>query len=73
MTIELDVVIPVYNEGAQIRRVLDTLDRDMKTKIRVLICYDHDDDDTLVALEDYRPSFPVVFGCLSSIDCTSSS
>ena len=51
---ELDVVIPVYNEGASIVRVLESLRRSVRTPFRVLICYDHDDDDTLIALRDYR-------------------
>jgi len=59
--IELDVVIPVYNEGANIVRVLESLERHMKTKIRVMLCYDHDDDDTLTALAGRTFEFPVVF------------
>lgn len=50
MTEGLDVVIPVYNEGANIVRVLDSLREHVRTPFRVLICYDHDDDDTLTAL-----------------------
>jgi dolichol-phosphate mannosyltransferase len=46
----LDVVIPVYNEGANIQRVLQALDRSVKTPFRVLICYDFDEDTTLAAL-----------------------
>jgi len=44
----------VYNEGASIVRVLESLRRSVTTPFRVLICYDHDDDDTLIALRDYR-------------------
>ena len=46
----LDVVIPVYNEGANILRTLRALGRDLKTPFRVLICYDREDDDTLPAI-----------------------
>jgi glycosyltransferase involved in cell wall biosynthesis len=52
----LDIVIPVYNEDANILRVLDALGCHVRTPFRVLICYDHDDDTTLVALRDYVPS-----------------
>jgi glycosyltransferase involved in cell wall biosynthesis len=52
---ELDVVIPVYNEGDAIVRVLRSLDAAVRTRLRVLICYDRDDDTTLTALRDYRP------------------
>ncbi len=51
MTPELDIVIPVYNEGANIVGVLDSLRRGVKTPFRVLIAYDRDDDDTLAALD----------------------
>jgi glycosyltransferase involved in cell wall biosynthesis len=52
MSPELDIVIPVYNEGENILPVLQSLARAVKTRFRVLICYDHDDDDTLPALKD---------------------
>jgi glycosyltransferase involved in cell wall biosynthesis len=55
---ELDVLIPVYNEGANIRRTLDLIFGSNKTSFRVYICYDRDDDNTLSALdncpEEYR-------------------
>ncbi len=49
-TPRLDIVIPVYNEGANIVRTLTALARGVKTPASVLICYDHDDDDTLPAV-----------------------
>jgi dolichol-phosphate mannosyltransferase len=51
---ELDIVIPVYNEGENIRAVLTSLADHVKTPFRVLICYDRDDDDTLAALDGFR-------------------
>jgi glycosyltransferase involved in cell wall biosynthesis len=50
---ELDIVIPVYNEGENIVASLDSLKRGVKTPFRVLICYDRDDDNTLTALKGY--------------------
>jgi glycosyltransferase involved in cell wall biosynthesis len=50
MTPELDIVIPVYNEGRNIVAVLAALARAVTTPTRVFICYDHEDDDTLPAL-----------------------
>jgi dolichol-phosphate mannosyltransferase len=50
MSEELDIVIPVYNEGANIVRVLESLRDHVKTPFRILICYDRDEDDTLEAL-----------------------
>jgi glycosyltransferase involved in cell wall biosynthesis len=47
----LDIIIPVYNEGANILRTLQSLLREVKTPLRVLICYDREDDDTLPVIE----------------------
>ena len=49
---ELDIVIPVYNEGGNIVATLAGLARAVTTPARVLICYDHADDDTLPAIKD---------------------
>ena len=64
MTPKLDIVIPVYNEGRNIARVLALIARDVKTPCRVLICYDTDSDDTLPAVRansDNYPDLPVEF------------
>lgn len=50
----LDIVIPVYNEGANILQTLQSLIREVKTPLRVLICYDSDDDNTLPAIRANR-------------------
>jgi len=47
----LDIVIPVYNEGENIKSVLESFRREVKVPYRVLICYDFDEDTTLAALE----------------------
>lgn len=63
-TTRLDIVIPVYNEGANIVPTLSALARDVKTPCRVLICYDREDDDTLPAIDVNRAAFknlPVIF------------
>lgn len=49
---DLDIVIPVYNEGRQINATLGALARGMTTPARVLICYDMEDDDTLPAVRN---------------------
>src|ERR1039458_1372099 len=54
-TPELDIVIPVYNEGENILRVLESFKRHVTTPCRVLICYDREEDTTLVALKGYDP------------------
>jgi dolichol-phosphate mannosyltransferase len=50
----LDIVIPVYNEGANILQTLKALAQESATPKRVLICYDREDDDTLPAINDNR-------------------
>lgn len=52
MTPELDIVIPVYNEGENIVRVVRALERSVRTPFRVSICYDFEGDDTLRALRE---------------------
>ena len=53
-TPRLDIVIPVYNEGGNIMQTLRSLIREVMTPLRVLICYDRDDDDTLTAIAGNR-------------------
>ena len=50
---KLDIIIPVYNEGKNISRVLDALAREVQTPFCVLICYDFDEDDTLDVVARY--------------------
>lgn len=51
---ELDIIIPVYNEGENIISVLNSLKQHVKTPFRVLICYDNEDDNTLPSLNDAK-------------------
>jgi dolichol-phosphate mannosyltransferase len=51
-THRLDIIIPAYNEGANIVPTLTTS--------RVLICYDHEDDDTLPAIKNNSDQFDVL-------------
>jgi dolichol-phosphate mannosyltransferase len=48
--IDLDIVIPVYNEGQNIIQVIDALLRELRCRFRVLICYDFEEDNTLTTL-----------------------
>jgi dolichol-phosphate mannosyltransferase len=57
---QMEILIPVYNEGENIYPVLDALGRSVETPFRLLICYDFDEDATLDALRDYpAPSFEI--------------
>jgi dolichol-phosphate mannosyltransferase len=53
----LDIIIPVYNEGANIVPTLASIAQSVKTPNRVLICYDREDDDTLPAIRNNRDAF----------------
>jgi glycosyltransferase involved in cell wall biosynthesis len=42
--IDYEIIIPIYNEGENILKVLSLFDRFLKYKIRVLLCYDLEND-----------------------------
>ena len=52
----LDIIIPVYNEGENIKRVLDKFEKHVETKFRILMIFDHDTDTTFnhFCIEDYN-------------------
>lgn len=54
MSARLDIVIPVYNEGPNILATLASLRENVRTPMRILICYDRPDDDTLAAIDANR-------------------
>lgn len=45
--VTLDIIIPVYNEGKKINKLLAQLRKDVQYNFRVLICYDKKSDSTL--------------------------
>ena len=49
----IDIIIPVFNEGNNITRILNAMHEHIQHPFRVLICYDFDEDTTLQALEEY--------------------
>ena len=56
----LDIIIPVYNEGDNILSVVSHIKKNVKTKYQILICYDNDDDN----LFEYREK---IFGIYNDI------
>ena len=42
--IPLEIVIPIYNEGNQVIKLLNDFQNIIKTKFKVLLCYDSKDD-----------------------------
>ena len=56
----VDFVMPVYNEGGNIARALEEIDRYVSIPKRVLVIYDFDEDDTLPVLRRLAPQYPWV-------------
>ena len=56
MAPQLSIIIPVYNEGANILRTLAAIDREVRVPHECLIVYDFEADDTLAALAPMAPS-----------------
>ena len=56
----IDILIPVYNEGENILSLLDAFDREVQTPIRILICFDQDDDTTLKVLGSIHSRFEII-------------
>lgn len=56
----VDFVMPVYNEGANIGRALDEIDRNVSIPKRVLVVYDFDADDTVPAVRALQDKYPWV-------------
>ena len=56
----LDIIIPVYNEGENILSVVNHIKKNVKTKYQILICYDNDNDN----LFEYKDE---IFGIYNDI------
>lgn len=41
----LEIIIPIFNEGKQVINLLKLFDEKIKTKFRILLCYDSEEDD----------------------------
>jgi glycosyltransferase involved in cell wall biosynthesis len=52
--VQLDILIPVYNEGDNILQVVENLRQSVTTAFQISICYDHEEDTTLSALKTYQ-------------------
>ena len=51
--IPLEIIVPVLNEGKKVVKLLQSFNTNIKTKFRVLFCYDSDGDN----LFDYKNEF----------------
>jgi dolichol-phosphate mannosyltransferase len=57
--LKLSVICPVYNEGANIARLVERLAREITIPMELIVVYDRDDDDTPPTLAVLKPPFPV--------------
>ncbi len=60
MPAEVDFVMPVYNEGANVGRALEEIYRLVPIEKRVLVVYDFDEDDTVPVVRELAPKYPGV-------------
>lgn len=55
---EVDFVMPVYNEGANVGRALEEIYARVPLEKRVLIAYDFEGDNTLPVVRELQPRYP---------------
>ena len=53
----LDIVVPVYNEDKNILRLLDEIEREIKTPKRVMVLYDYAEDTTVPVIEQHKAEY----------------
>jgi glycosyltransferase involved in cell wall biosynthesis len=53
----LDIIVPVYNEGDNIRNLLDQVNLKIKVPKNVIIVYDFDDDNTVPAVMQIKDNY----------------
>jgi dolichol-phosphate mannosyltransferase len=41
---DIDIIIPIYNEKENIKKLINLFDKNIKSKIIITLCYDSDDD-----------------------------
>ena len=51
---ELEIVIPVYNEGEKIIKLMDEFKNNIKTNFKVLLCYDLDSDNLFKYIDEFK-------------------
>ncbi len=57
---EVEFIIPVYNEGANIGRALEELDQHVPIPKRALVVYDFEEDNTVPEVRRLAPQYPWV-------------
>ena len=51
---DLEIVIPVYNEGEKIIKLMDEFTDNVKTNFKVLLCYDLDSDNLFEHIDKFK-------------------
>lgn len=52
--VPLEIIVPVFNEGDKIIKLLDYFQKNIKCSFRVLFCYDSDSDDIFIYKHKFR-------------------
>jgi len=50
----IDIIVPVYNEGDKIVKLLEEFQNSIKTKFRILFCYDEESDDIFKYQDQFK-------------------
>lgn len=59
----LGIVVPVYNEGNNIKSLFDAIESEIKTPKEVMVVYDYPKDDTLPVVSRIRESYSFEVVC----------
>ena len=58
----LDIIVPVYNEGKNVIKLIENFENFIKTEFRVLFCYDNENDNIFQYQDDFKKfNFEIVF------------
>ncbi len=58
-TVDVEFVMPVFNEAANIGRALAEIDAHVPLAKRVVVVYDFDEDNTVPVVRELTPRYPV--------------
>lgn len=59
---DLDIIIPIFNEGYQVIKLLKIFEEKLNTNFNVLLCFDSDDDDIFKYRNDLKKiNIPITF------------
>ena len=52
--IPLEIIIPVFNEGKKVLKLMELFENNIKCNFRVLFCYDLDNDDIFSLKDEFN-------------------